>query len=129
MYKLTFCLRRRPDLTPEEFRAYWLGTHAQLVADRAGPLRLRRYVQVHTEDLPGLHAAMRRRNGGSPEPFDGVAEIWVDSIDDLAADDPDLRAAGEELLADERNFIDLPNSPMFVTREHVIVDLASPGER
>jgi uncharacterized protein (TIGR02118 family) len=122
MYKLTFCLRRRPDLTREEFQAYWRDTHAQLVADRAGPLRIRRYAQVHTEDLPGLHAAMQRRNGGAPEPFDGIAEIWVDSIDDLAADDPAMRAAGADLLADERNFIDLANSPMFVTREHVIVD-------
>ncbi len=122
MYKLTFCLRRRPELTREEFQSYWRGTHAQLVADRAGPLRIRRYVQVHTEDLPGLHGAMQRRNGGSPEPFDGIAEIWVDSVDDLASDDPDLRAAGADLLADERNFIDLANSPMFVTTEHVIVD-------
>ncbi|MEM9561982.1 MAG: EthD domain-containing protein [Actinomycetota bacterium] len=122
MYKLTFCLRRRPDLTREEFQTYWRETHAALVADRAGPLRIRRYVQVHTEDVPGLHAAMQRRNGGSPEPFDGIAEIWVDSIDDLAADEPALRVAGAELLTDERNFIDLPNSPMFVTREHVIVD-------
>ncbi len=122
MYKLTFCLRRRPDLTNEEFRAYWRNTHADLVAERAGPLRIRRYVQVHTEDLPGLHEAMRRRNGGAPEPYDGIAEIWVDSIDDLTSDDPALRAAGAELLADERNFIDLANSPMFVTTEHVIVD-------
>lgn len=122
MYKLTFCLRRRPELTREEFQAYWRTTHAQLVADRAGPLRIRRYVQVHTVDLPGLHSAMQRRNGGSPEPFDGIAEIWVDSIDDLASDDPALRSAGAELLADERNFIDLENSPMFVTSEQVIVD-------
>lgn len=122
MYKLTFCLRRRPDLTRAQFQEYWRNTHADLVAERAGALRVRRYVQVHTEDVPGLHEAMRRRNGGSPEPFDGIAEIWVDSIDDLASDDPALRAAGAELLEDERNFIDLPNSPMFVTREHVIVD-------
>ncbi len=122
MYKLTFCLRRRPDLTRQEFQDYWRGTHADLVADRAGPLRIRRYVQVHTEHLDGLHEAMRRRNGGSPEPFDGIAEIWVDSVDDLTSDDPALRAAGAELLADERNFIDLANSPMFVSREHVIVE-------
>ena len=122
MVKLTFCLRRRPDLTREEFQAYWLGTHADLVAERAGALRIRRYVQVHTEGVDGLHAALRRRNGGSPEPFDGVAEIWVDSIDDLADDDEALRAAGADLLADERNFIDLPNSPIFVGREHVIIE-------
>lgn len=122
MYKLTFCLRRRPDLTREEFQSYWLDRHADLVVERSGPLRIRRYVQSHTESLSGLHAALQRRNGGAPEPFDGIVEIWVDSIDDLTADDPALRAAGAELLDDERNFIDLANSPMFVTREHVIFD-------
>ena len=122
MYKLTFCLRRRPDLTREQDQAYGRDTHADLVAERAGPLRIKRYVQVHTEDLDGLHRAMQRRNGGSPEPFDGIAEIWVESIDDLASDDPAMRAAGAELLADERTFIDLAHSPVFVSREHVIVD-------
>lgn len=121
MYKLTFCLRRRPDLTREQFQSYWLDSHADLVVERAGPLRIRRYVQSHTVDLPGLHAALQRRNGGAPEPYDGFVEVWVDSIDDLASDDPALRVAGAELLADEQNFIDLPNSPMFVTQEHVII--------
>lgn len=122
MYKLTFCLRRRPDLSRQEFQRYWLETHADLVAERAAALRIRRYVQSHTEDLDGLHRAMQRRNGGAPEPFDGIVEIWVDSIDDLTSDDADLRAAGADLLADEANFIDLANSPMFVTREHVILE-------
>ena len=122
MYKLVFCLRRRPDLTREAFQSYWLDQHADLVVERSGPLRIRRYVQSHTEDLPGLHAAMQARNGGSPEPFDGIVEIWVDSIDDLTADDPALRAAVADLIVDERNFIDLINSPMFVTREHLVID-------
>ena len=122
MYKLTFCLRRLPHLTREEFQTYWRGTHADLVAERAGPLRIKRYAQFHTEDLPGLHAAMQGRNGGSPEPLDGIAELWVESVDDVASTDPALRAAGADLLADEKNFIDLANSPMFITKEHLIVD-------
>ena len=122
MYKLVFCLRRRPDLTREAFQSYWLDQHADLVVERSGPLRIRRYGQSHTEDRPGLPAARQARNGGSPEPFDGIVEIWVDSIDDLTADDPALRAAVADLIVDERNFIDLINSPMFVTREHLIID-------
>ena len=31
MIKLTFCLKRKPDLTREKFRKYWLENHAPLV--------------------------------------------------------------------------------------------------
>lgn len=122
MVKLTFCLRRQPHLTVEEFQHYWRTTHAELVAARAETLRIRRYVQVHTAaDLDGLHRALQARNDGSPEPFDGVAELWFDDLADLTSDDEAVRRAGAELLADERNFIDLERSPMWVSTEHEIV--------
>lgn len=121
MIKLTFCLRRRPDLSRAEFQTYWLSTHAPLVRERATLLKCRRYVQVHTLDLAGLHEAFQRRNGGAPEAFDGVAELWFDDLDALGPHDEARRRAGQELLADERNFIDLPNSPMWISEEHEIV--------
>lgn len=122
MIKLTFCLRRLPHLSREEFQAYWRETHAPLVAERAEVLRIRRYVQVHTStELDGLHRAFQRRNDDCPEPFDGVAELWFDSIDDLGGDDAARRRAQAELLADERNFIDLANSPMWIAEEREVV--------
>ena len=121
MIKLTFCLRRRPGMTVAEFQQYWRTTHASLVAERAEVLGIRRYVQVHTAELPGLHKALRTRNGGAPLPYDGVAELWFDSLDNLGGDDPAKRQAANELLEDERKFIDLPNSPMWFANEHVVV--------
>ena len=121
MIKLTFCLRRRPDMTPEEFQRYWRKTHAALVAERAEVLGIRRYVQFHTADLPRLHQSLQRRNGGAPQPYDGVAELWFDSLDDFVGGSPEKTQASAELLADERNFIDLPNSPMWLGEEHVVV--------
>ena len=126
MVKLTFCLRRRPDLSPEEFRRYWLETHGPLVRERAALLGIRRYQQVHTLDEPALHAALQARNGGAPPPFDGIAEAWVDSLEDFRVGrDPASRQAAAELLADERNFIDLPNSPMWLGVEHEFVNEAT----
>ncbi len=121
MIKLTFCLRRRSDLSFEQFQHYWLHTHGPLVRERAATLGVRRYVQAHTMDLSGLHDAFRNRNGGAPEPFDGVAELWFDSLDVIGGDDETRRRAAAELLEDERNFIDLPNSPMWVSVEHEVV--------
>lgn len=123
MIKLVFALRRKPELSLEEFQAYWRNTHAPLVAERAEVLQIRRYVQVHTTDLSGLHQAFQKRNGGAPEPFDGVAELWFDSLDVMGGDNPAVRQAQVELLADESNFIDLPNSPMWMSDEFEVVAL------
>lgn len=124
MIKLTFALRRKPDMSRESFQAYWRGTHADLVADRADVLKIRRYVQVHTStELDGLHRAFQARNDDCGEPYDGVAELWFDSLDALGGDDEAVRTAQAELLTDERNFIDLANSPMWIAVEHEIVAL------
>src|SRR4051794_16540516 len=83
MIKLTYALRRRSELSREDFQRYWRETHAPLVSERAATLRIRRYVQAHTVSTP-LDDALRSSRGASVEPFDGVAELWWDSPDDMA---------------------------------------------
>ena len=121
MVKLVFCARRLPRLSREEFQRYWRETHGPLVRRHASVLRIRRYVQVHTLDTP-MNAALRASRGG-PEEFDGVAELWWDALEDLqaAASTPEGQAAGLELLEDERRFIDLACSPLWVGVEHPVV--------
>ena len=121
MIKLVFCLRRKPGTTRAEFQRYWRDDHAQLVAERAEVLGIRRYVQVHTSDEDALHEALQARNDGSPEPYDGVAELWFDSLDAFNSGDSGRLQAVSDLLDDERKFIDLPNSPMWIGEEHVVV--------
>jgi uncharacterized protein (TIGR02118 family) len=120
--KLSFCLRRRPELSRAEFQRYWRETHAPLVAKHAPALRIRRYVQAHALDAE-MNAALRASRG-SPEEYDGVAELWWESLEDLAAavQSPAGAAAGRELLEDERRFIDLGRSPLWLSREHVVVN-------
>jgi uncharacterized protein (TIGR02118 family) len=121
MVKLVFCLTRLPQLSREEFQRYWRERHGPLVRESAKALGIRRYVQVHTRETP-LNEALRRGRGG-PEAYDGVAELWFDSLDALAAAGatPEGRAAGRRLVEDERAFIDLARSPVIVAEEHEIV--------
>jgi uncharacterized protein (TIGR02118 family) len=122
MIKLTFALRRLPRLSREEFQRYWREVHAPLVQKHATALRIRRYVQLHTESTE-LNSALQTSRGG-PEGYDGVAELWWDSLEDVAAAtaSPAGQAAGRELLEDERRFIDLARSPLFFGREHAFVE-------
>ena len=122
MLKMTFCLRRAKHLSWQEFSDYWRDVHAPLVIKNADLLGIRRYVQVRTLDEPWLQNGLQARNGGAPAAFDGVAEVWVDSIEDLRRPaTPEGREAAALLLEDEKQFIDLQSSPMFVGEELVVV--------
>lgn len=120
MIKLTFCLVRLPHLSRAQFQQYWWDTHAPLVASVRATLRIRRYVQLHS--LPEADQAGLRASRDAPAEFDGVAQLWWDSLDDLRANaaDPAANAAAALLLEDERRFIDLPRSPLWWGEERVV---------
>jgi uncharacterized protein (TIGR02118 family) len=97
--KIVFCLRRLPTVSPEEFYRYWLENHGPLVRSHAATLRIRRYTQGHTAADPRLAPAVSARGCEVP-PYDGVAELYWNSIEDLveAASSPEGLAAGGALL-------------------------------
>jgi len=122
MIKLAFPLRRLPRLSRAEFQKYWFENHGPLVRKHAAVLRIQRYVQLHTLD-DALNDALRAGRGG-PEPYDGIAELWWKSREDLEAafTTPEGQKAAATLLEDEKKFIDLPRSPLWVARERPIVE-------
>ena len=121
MVKLVFPLRRLPGLTRAEFQRYWLETHGPLVRRHARALHIRRYVQVHTLDDP-LNAVLRESRG-TLAPYDGVAELWWDSREEMEAAlaTPEAQQAARELLEDEQRFIDLGRSALWLGTERPIV--------
>ncbi|THD55838.1 EthD domain-containing protein [Phenylobacterium sp.] len=121
MIKLTFCLIRLPHLSREAFQAYWFDTHGPLVASVAEALQIRRYVQTHS--LPADLNLEIRSARAAPAEYDGVAELWFDSLTAVTANAqrPEARAAGALLLKDERRFIDLSKSPLWWSEERPVV--------
>lgn len=121
MIKVSFCLRRKPGMSEAEFHDYWLNKHGPLVKRHAGVLGIRRYVQVHKLDTPHNAGLGDPRN--APEPFDGIAEVWLDGLESLDANEnnEEAQAAGRLLIEDEAKFIDLENSPIWLSEEHEIV--------
>lgn len=119
MIRITFLLRRKPELPAEEFYRYWREVHGPLVASQAQHLRMLRYVQVHTLDDPA-NAAMAEARGGMEAPYDGVAEVWFEHRDALEAalSSEAGQHAGALLLEDEARFIDLPRSPLWLAHEY-----------
>jgi uncharacterized protein (TIGR02118 family) len=120
--KVVMALRRRDDVTPEEFHRYWREEHGPLACRLLEPLKLSRYVQTHTldSDVNAQLAAAR----GTVEAYDGVAELWWDSADDLMAvfGSEEGQRANAALAEDEARFIDLERSSLFLTEEQVMFE-------
>jgi len=104
-------LRRRPDITHEQFLRHWHDVHAPLVASVQGFWKhARRYVQNHC--IEGSTRGYADKGGGMSGEIAGIVELWFDSMDDYktAAADPGIALIQE----DERRFIDQPSFRLVV---------------
>ncbi|WP_421937677.1 EthD domain-containing protein [Phenylobacterium sp.] len=118
--KATYLLTRRDDLTQAQCHETWLKDHGPLVASFAGPLSMAKYVQSHAI-APDVNAGIQAGRNYEP-PLDGITEVWVNSLEEMGAGGDAARDAGAALVEDERRFVQMDKSRLFLTREHVIFD-------
>ncbi len=120
MIKLVFCCHRQEGMSREEFQERWLNLHGPLVRRlRADLPMMKRYVQSHTlseEVNAGLRASR-----GTAESYDGITEVWFDSLESMGAYESEASiAAAQQLFEDEAKFLDFSRSSVFVTEEKEI---------
>lgn len=93
MVKAVAILKRRPDLSFQQFVDHWRNQHAALARRIPGIVK---YVQSPALQIPGAKSEPKA---------DGIAEIWFESIETYRTGFSTPEAAA--LLADEANFLDL----------------------
>lgn len=111
MVKVSVLVKRKPGMSPAEFHRYWKDVHGSLVLSVPEFMRhFHKYVQCHQiaetfTDTPG-----------AVSPYDGIAEVWADSLDEVtrAFDEPRYL---EVIRPDEHKFLDLANCVFMVTEE------------
>ena len=112
MVKFVACARRKAGMTTAEFQDYWKNNHGPLV--RSVPefwAYVRRYVQGHTlsEPVPGFPPQ-------DEAPFDGIAELWFDSVEDIGKAFSHPRYL-EIIRPDELKFVDFASSRVFIVKD------------
>ena len=117
--KIVFCVRKRADLSVDEFRDYWLNRHGPLVRslwEKGTFPGMSRYVQSHTI----YEADGGRIARGTKEPYDGITEVWMDStlgatdaaaLDAIALDAIEKIAADRSALTREKLNFMMPKQP------------------
>jgi uncharacterized protein (TIGR02118 family) len=111
MVKVSVILKRKSGMSSEEFRRYWREVHGPLLLKQRSLMRhIRKYVQCHSiadvfADVPLVSSQ-----------FDGIAEMWGDSVDDVRRGLAEP-AYLDVIRPDEERFLDLPNCVFLVTEE------------
>ena len=104
MFKAQIWLKKKPGMSDEDFRAYWMEKHAPIARD--GYEHLTGYVVNAVTGAPK----------GQETPFDGVAELTWDSREDFVADMRSESAqAGTDDLANFTNGFGL-----YFVEQHVV---------
>ena len=118
MIKFVMCITRRADMTRDEFKDYWMNQHGPFFMANAAAMRAKKYLQSVTLDTP-LNEGLRSSRGMRAE-YDGVAEVWFESEQDLmeGMNSAEGQKLGAALLEDEANFIDHSKSSAFIVTEH-----------
>ncbi|MDA0822012.1 MAG: EthD domain-containing protein [Proteobacteria bacterium] len=113
MIKITIFVVRKASLTFEEFDTYWREKHAPLIKSVKDFSRhVRKYVQSHraSSDVPFAQQG----------DYDGVAELWFDSVESLntAFAEPKYM---ELIRPDELKFVDLDRCVSIVCEEFQVI--------
>lgn len=111
MVKLIVFAKRKAGMSFEEFDRYWLENHAKVVQSVPEFMRhVRKYTQCHLAKGSGPAGPVAAAE------FDGVAELWFDSVEaaDLAFKEPRYL---EIVRPDELKFVDLTASIGVITNE------------
>ncbi len=111
MVKMVVCVKRKAGMSKAEFDRYWQHNHGPLVKSVTEFSRhLRKYVQGHTVD-----DKVAQFPAAGPQ-FDGVAELWFDSVEDMNRAFTEARYL-EIIRPDEYKFVDLPGCAVMVVEE------------
>jgi hypothetical protein len=114
--RTTATLRRNPTLSREEFRHHWRDVHGPWAMRHPEVFGFRHYVQLHAPPDADDNPIARPRQ--SPPAFDGVSEIYRDAP---TAPPEAVAALRREFQEDERTFLDVDASPVFLGEVRVIV--------
>jgi uncharacterized protein (TIGR02118 family) len=104
MVKVIGLVKKRPDMTHEQFRDYWLNTHSRLEKEslRVNPIR-RIVANFFTENLV------------DQAPFDGMVELYFDDIDQMRKQ---WSSGHDDVMKnDEANFCDPSYRILFLVDE------------
>lgn len=120
MIRIISLLKRKPELTHEEFLHHWREVHVPMIAGNAEALGVLRYSIVAAVEPEAT--ARFNPTGGLEDQYDGVGELWLDSSDRVTLPpSPEAAAVLARIADDEHRFVDRTRSYTLLGEETEII--------
>jgi len=116
MIRFINCVRRREDISVDEFRRYWNSPEFEQLFERLFKIvQPRGFAKNLTLQVSANERIQQER--GSGEPFDGTLEFWWDNAAELLEkyDSPQAQEIRQEMLDYQKQFIDIQRCHAFFT--------------
>jgi uncharacterized protein (TIGR02118 family) len=116
--KLSVAIKRRQGMSFADYDRYWDGPHASIVTSVPDFTRhVRRYVQSHlVPEYTGEGDSSKLTSQWGKASFDGIAELWFDSIKDMVAGFNEPRFL-EKIAPDAEKFVDPAGTQLMTLKE------------
>jgi len=117
MIRFVHCVKRRPDISHEDFRRYW---NSQKFADMLAELGAVTHavrIKKNLTLLIDMNLELMKERG-SDEPYDGILEAWWDNARLFSDDNPNAGKMEDflrEMETYQQQFIDFSQSRRFFT--------------
>jgi uncharacterized protein (TIGR02118 family) len=116
--KLSVVIKRRDGMSFDDYDRYWNGPHAQIVTSVPEFTRhVRRYVQSHlAAEYTGAGDSSKLTSQWGKAPFDGIAELWFDSLLEMVAAFNEPKFV-ENIAPDDEKFVGHAGTQLFTLKE------------
>lgn len=124
MIRLNYYIRRKPEMSVDDFQAYWRESHGPLWEKFADTLGVRRYVQVYDDPENPIAKGLKEGYRVAGEAYDGVSvACWSEiGVLEAALATDEGKAAWNALLEDENEFIDHKRSMLSFGTDHPVIN-------
>jgi len=121
MIKLTYLIKKRQDLSDDNFLKHWRVAHANLVTSTLSTLNVVKYV-INTKLDTVCNLCVRQARQLAEAHYDGVIELWWPSIEayQRGVGSPPGMAAMDAIIDAEKRFIDFSRSVAFFTESEEV---------
>lgn len=116
MIRFINCVRKRSDISSEQFRQYWNDPKFDVIVGRVVEYTGATGYAKNLTLMVSANDLMRERRAFG-EPFDGVLEYWWNNASQLHSvlDSPQCDVLMQSMLDFQRQFVDLEKSCAFFT--------------
>lgn len=119
MFKITYYIKKKANISSEEFKNYWLGEHAALQKAYLEKIGVRRYqkCEILPEHPVGLASVEAYQTG--PIHYDFVDHLHFNDIETLKTGSQldEVKAAMQKLFESENQYVDVAQSNISMTHD------------